>query len=63
MAEVKQMKEGDFGVFTIKNGEIRQIGLTESESEIVKAVLASLSQDKGLKLLSDDYTFILKNQK
>lgn len=63
MAKVKQMKEGDFGLFTIHKGEIRQIGLTESESQIIRAVLGAMSAEKTLLMLSEEYTLILKNQK
>lgn len=62
MPEVKQMQEGDFGIFTIHKGEIRQIGLTESESQIIRAILGGMSIEKKLLLLPEEYTLILKNQ-
>ena len=63
MAEVKQLKDGDFGVFTIKNGEIKQVALTESKSEFLRLFLASISNEKDpLLLLPQEYDLTLKNK-
>lgn len=64
MAEIKQLQEGDFGIFTIRNGEIRQIGLTESESSMLRMLLASFtSNEKPLVLLPKEYDLTLKNKR
>ena len=63
MAEVKQLKDGEFGVFTIQNGEIRQVALTESKSEFLRLFLASISKENDpLLLLPKEYDLTLKNQ-
>ena len=63
MAEVKQLKDGEFGVFTIQNGIIKQVALTESKSEFLRLFLAAISNEKDpLLLLPHEYDLKLKNQ-
>lgn len=42
------------------DGRIRQIGLTEDQSRILQLFLASLSKEKPLVIMGEDYDLVLK---
>ena len=60
MAEIKELKEGDFSVVTLQDGEIRQIGLTEEQNQMLRAFLAAISSESKLILLPKVYNLKLE---
>jgi len=61
--EIKNAEKGSFGVIVeSENGVIKQIGLTEEQSQMLKFFLASISQDSPLVALPEkfDLTFLNK---
>ena len=63
MAEFKNLKAGEVGLISQdENGNIFQIGLTESQSLIIHQVLSSMSTEQKLIRLPKEYDLKLKNQ-
>ena len=63
MEKFKELKTGKIGLIQQSdNGDIRQIGLTEDQSEMLHIFLASISKDKSLVIMPDEYNLKLKSE-
>ena len=61
--EIKNAEKGQFGVIVeVENGVIKQIGLTEEQSQMLKFFLASISQDSPLVALPKKYDLTFLNK-
>ena len=61
--EIKNAEKGQFGVIVEdENGVIKQIGLTEEQSQMLKFFLASISQDQPLVALPKKYDLTFLNK-
>lgn len=64
MANFERLDIGKIGlVQETEDGRIRQIGLTEEQSNILQLFLASLSKESPLVQMGEDYDLVLKNTK
>ena len=63
MSRFKQMKVGDVGLIQqLDDGRIIQLGLTDTQSRVLQAFLASLSKDAPLVRMGSDYELEFKNK-
>lgn len=62
--EVKEIPVGGFGIIMkTSDGTLKQIGLTESQHYMFEMLLTTMSHDKKLIQLPEQYDLILKNEK
>ncbi len=59
---IKNAESGHFGIVQLQeDGRIMQIGLTESQNELLKVLLSSFSDKQSLVLLPNEYELVLKS--
>lgn len=61
MANTKDLEENEIGLVMITNGRVAQIGLTPEQSAQVKFILSTISQDKPLVIMGEEYDLVRKD--
>ena len=63
MAQFERLDIGAVGlVQETEDGRIRQIGMTEEQSQMLQVLVAQISKGRPLVQMGEEYDLILKNQ-
>lgn len=60
--KIKEQEIGKFGLIQLTEKGIKQIGLTQSNYNVLEMMLAEFSKEKPLPMLPEEYDLILKNK-